>query len=192
MERSRNHRIALTWTWYALAQNPEVLRKLQAEVDTVLEGRTPTMADLPKLPYTLQVFEESMRHYPPVPFTTRSPKEATELNGYTLPKDELVLINIQNMHHHPNYWDRPEEFLPERFAPENKSANQRAAYMPFLSGPHMCIGNNFALMEGQLLLAMMAQKYEMELLPGQRIEKEATVTMRPKYGMKMKLVERKG
>ena len=184
--------LALTWTWYALAQNPEVLRKLQAEVDTVLEGRTPTMADLPKLPYTLQVFEESMRFYPPVPFTVRLAEEATELDGYPLPNGAFVMINIHNMHRHPQYWERPEEFWPDRFAAENKTKNNRAAYMPFLTGPHMCIGNNFALMEGQLLLAMMAQKYEMELLPGQRIEKEATVTMRPKYGMKMKLVERKG
>lgn len=183
--------LALTWTWYALAQNPEVLHKLQHEVDTVLQGRSPTMADLPNLPYTMQVFEESMRFYPPVPFTVRMPEEATELNGYALPKGAFTMINIHNMHRHPQYWERPEEFWPERFAPENKNANQRAAYMPFLTGPHMCIGNNFALMEGQLLLAMMAQKYEMEIIPGQRIEKEATVTMRPKYGMKMRLVERK-
>ncbi|MFN8440779.1 MAG: cytochrome P450 [Caldilineaceae bacterium] len=182
--------LALTWTWYALWQNPEVLRKLQHEVDVVLQGQTPTMADLPRLPYTLQVFEESMRLYPPVPFTVRMPEEVVELDGHPLAKGEFTLINIHNLHRHPSYWDRPEEFWPERFAPENKQANQRAAYMPFLTGPHMCIGNNFALMEGQLLLAMMAQKYEMELIPGQRIEKEATVTMRPKYGMKMRLVAR--
>lgn len=183
--------LALTWTWYALAQHPAILRKLQNEVDTVLAGKSPIMADLPRLPYTMQVFEESMRFYPPVPFTVRMPEEDTELSGYKLPKGAFTMVNIHNMHRHPHYWDRPEEFVPERFAPENKNANQRAAYMPFLTGPHMCIGNNFALMEGQLLLAMMAQKVEMELIPGQRIEKEATITMRPKYGMRMKVVERK-
>jgi cytochrome P450 len=182
--------LALTWAWYALCQNPQVLQALQHEVDTVLQGRTPSVADLPDLPYTLQVFEEALRLYPPVPFTVRMAEAKTELDHHLIEQGAFVMINIHNMHRHPAYWERAEEFWPERFAPKHKSANQRAAYMPFLIGPHMCIGNNFALMEGQLLLAMMAQKYSMELLPDQRIVKESAITMRPKYGMKMRLVQR--
>ena len=182
--------LALTWTWYALNQNPDVLRKLQAEVDTALEGRAPTMADLPKLPYTLQVFEESMRLFPPVPFTGRVTHQATTLGGYDLPQGAFVNVAINNIHRHPGFWDAPEAFRPERFAPENKAMLNRTAYIPFLTGPHMCIGNNFALMEGQLLLAQMAQHYNVRVVPDQTLTKEVAITMRPKEGLLVTLQPR--
>lgn len=182
--------LALTWTWYALNQHPEVLPKLQHEVDTVLQGRAPTMADLPNLPYTLAVLEESMRLYPPVPLTVRKAYKDAELNGFAIPRGSFVAISINNIHRHPDFWEQPEAFMPERFLPENKAKLNRNGYIPFLTGPHLCIGNNFALMEGQLLLAAMAQQVVLKLVPGQKIEKEVTVTMRPKHGMLMTIEQR--
>jgi len=183
--------LALTWTWYALSQNPEALRKLQAEVDTVLQGRAPTFADLPSLPFTLATLEESMRLFPPVPFTARMAYAPLTLGEYALPQGAFVGIAINNIHRHPDFWEDPEAFKPERFLPENRAKVNKNAYIPFLTGPHVCIGNTFALMEGQLLLAMLAQRYEMALVPGQRIFKEQTITMRPKYGVRMALKRRK-
>ena len=183
--------LALTWTWYALSRNPEALRKLQAEVDTVLKGRAPTFADLPSLPLTLATLEESLRLFPPVPFTARMAYAPLTLGEYALPQGAFVGIAINNIHRHPDFWEEPEAFKPERFLPENRARINRNAYIPFLTGPHVCIGNTFALMEGHLLLAMLAQRYEMALVPGQRIFKEQTITMRPKYGMRMVLKRRK-
>lgn len=182
--------LALTWTWYALMQHPDKLKRLQEEVDTVLQGRTPTMADLPNLPYTLAVLEESMRLYPPVPLTVRMSNEDQAIGNFHIPKQTLVAIAMMNIHRHPDFWPRAEVFEPERFLPENKASLNRNAYMPFLTGPHMCIGVNFALMEGQLLLAAMAQHYTMQLEPGQNIFKEQAVTMRPKFGMNVRLQAR--
>jgi cytochrome P450 len=109
--------------------------------------------------------------------------ETTEVSGATIPQGHLAAIAIRNIHRHPDYWHEPLEFKPERFLPENKSTLNRNAYMPFLSGPHMCIGNSFSLMEGQLLLAMMVQKYDLRESPPQSDEGKMMITMRPKYGL---------
>jgi len=154
-------------------------------------GHNVEAGDLPSLPYTLAVLEETMRLYPPVPMTVRVAFERTELGGAPIPQGDLVSIVIRNLHRHPLYWTDPLEFRPERFLPENKTSLNRNAYMPFLSGPHMCIGNNFALMEGQLLLAMMVQKYDVSESPNQSDEGKMTITMRPKYGMPVKIRLRK-
>jgi cytochrome P450 len=182
--------VALTWAWYALNQHPALLHRLQAELDTVLAGQSPTAADLPRLPYTLMVLEEVMRLFPPVPFTARTAVGAASLGGYDIPNGGVVLLAINNLHRHPDFWDDPEAFRPERFTPEAKTARHKLAYIPFLSGPHLCIGNNFAMMEGQLLLAMMAQRYEPTLVSRQPAEREVAVTMRPKGGLPVKLVRR--
>ena len=112
------------------------------------------------------------------------------IGGYSIPKQSLVAIAVMNIHRHPDFWPRAEAFEPERFLPENKANLNRSAYMPFLTGPHLCIGVNFALMEGQLLLAAMAQHYTMQLEPDQNIFKEQAVTMRPKFGMNVRLQTR--
>lgn len=181
--------LALTWAWYALNQEPSVMHKLQEEVDHVLAGRLPTLADLPNLPYTLQVLEETLRLFPPLPYTTRAPIAETTLGGQPLAAGSLILINIYNIHRHPKYWILPESFWPERVG-YHRQFGKWTAYMPFLTGPHQCVGSHFAMMEGQLLLAMMAQRYTLELLPGQRIEKQAAITLRPRYGMQMRLQPR--
>jgi len=181
--------LALTWAWHALNRHPKVLTKIRAEVDAL--GHNVHAGDLPNLPYTLAVLEETMRRYPPVPMTVRVAYEHTVLGGITIPKGDLVSIVIRNIHRHPAYWQDPQEFRPERFMPENKASLNRNAYMPFLTGPHMCIGNNFALMEGQLLLAMMVQRYDVTESPSQSDEGRMAITMRPKYGMPVRITERK-
>ena len=180
--------LALTWAWHALNKYPEILAKLRAEIDAL--GHPLQAADLANLPYALAVMEESMRLYPPVPMTVRSAYEPTELGGTAIKKGELVSIAIRNIHRHPDYWQEPLAFRPERFLPENKASLNRTAYMPFLSGPHMCIGNHFALMEGQLLLAMMVQNYNVIESPTQSDEAKMAITMRPKYGLPVTITPR--
>jgi cytochrome P450 len=175
--------LALTWTWHALNDSPEALLKLRAEVDQVLLGRPPRMEDLPKLPYTLAVLEEAMRLYPPVPLTVRKAYAPVRLGGYDVQAGDLIALSLANAHRHPDFWRQPELFQPERFLPENKAQLKREAYLPFLTGGHMCVGMNFALMEGQLLLAQMAQRFEIERLPGQVIKKQVAITMRPQNGL---------
>lgn len=182
--------MALSWTWYLLSQHPEVIKKLQAEVDTVLNGRAPTVADLPRLPYTEMVVKESMRLYPPAPGFSREPIEDVELAGYTVPKGSLFLMSSYAMHHNPRYFPEPEKFMPERFTPENEQTRHKYAYLPFGGGPRVCIGNNFALMEARLVLAVMIQRVELNLIPGQVIEPQQLVTLRPKHGIQMKVVSR--
>jgi cytochrome P450 len=182
--------LALVWTWHALNQHPHILRKLQDEVDTVLAGRAPTMADLPRLPYTLAVFEEAMRLYPPVPFTVRKAYASARVGPYDIQDGMFVGIAIQNIHRHPDFWPNAEVFDPQRFMPENKATLKREAYMPFLIGPHLCIGGNFAMMEGQLLLALIAQRYTVTEVPGQPVEKQVAITMKPKHGLRVTLARR--
>ena len=173
--------LALSWAWHVLNKYPNVLTKLRAEVDSL--GHNVQASDMPLLPYTLAVLEETMRLFPPVPMTVRAAFETTEVSGTTIPQGHLAAIAIRNIHRHPDYWPEPLAFKPERFLPENKSSLNRNAYMPFLSGPHMCIGNSFSLMEGQLLLAMMVQKYDLRESPLQSDEGKMMITMRPKYGL---------
>ncbi|GCE31001.1 cytochrome P450 [Dictyobacter alpinus] len=181
----------MTWAWYVLSQHPEILQHLQNEIDHVLEGRTPTIADLPRLPYVHQVFNEVMRLYPAAPIMgMRKVTDQTTLNTYQLQSGALITVNIYNIHRHPKFWDNPETFDPDRFSPERSKGRHPLAYMPFGAGPRKCIGSNMALMEGPLLLAMIAQRYNLELVPGQRVEGEVAITYRPRYGMNMILKPR--
>jgi cytochrome P450 len=176
---------ALAWAWYALAQQPEILKQLQAELDSVLQGRSPTIADLPNLPYIQQIFNEVLRLHPSVPAVLRRVARTTTLRGYTLPADSLVFISIYNIHRHPTFWPEPTTFNPQRWAGDGAKRQHRLAFMPFGAGPRLCIGNNLALMEGQLLLAIVAQYAELRLVADQQVTPEVAVTMRPKNGLKM-------
>ncbi|QDQ28062.1 cytochrome P450 [Chitinimonas arctica] len=181
---------ALTWTWYLLSRHPEAKRKLKEELASVLGGRTPTFADLPRLVYTRAVFEESMRLFSPAPALPRAVLQDTTVAGYGLRRGELVMVVSDLLHHHPAFWREPARFDPERFLPGAVPLQaHRCAYLPFGAGPRVCIGNHFALMEGQLLLAQIAQRYDLQLVSGHPVEREVAVTMRPRYGMPMKLVE---
>lgn len=182
---------ALSWTWYLLSQHPEALAKLHHELDTVLTGRTPTMADLADLPYTEMVVKESMRIYPPAwLLNVRQANEEVTIGDYTLPKDATIMVSPYVMHHHPTYFPEPMRFEPERFLPEYEEMMPKFAYFPFGGGPRICIGNAFAMMEAQLIVATMAQKFRFELEPGQQVQPNAQITMSPLNGLKMRIVER--
>lgn len=182
---------ALAWSWYLVSAHPEVAQKLREEVDGVLQGRVPDFNDLPELPYTRAVMEEAMRLYPPAVAVIRKVKEDTPLQGRRIPKNAVVVINIRNIHRHPTLWERPDEFDPTRFLPERRGAIPRLAFMPFGAGPRVCIGNHLALTEGQLILAQIAQRFDLQLVPGHRVEERLAVTLRPRHGLPMILKRRR-
>ena len=182
---------ALSWTWYLLAQHPAVEAKLHNELDHVLTGRQPTMADLPNLPYTLQVIKESMRLYPPAWILNgRLALENAELGGYTIPKGSTIFISPYVMHRLPQYFEEPEAFKPERFTPEFEKSLPKFAYMPFGGGARVCIGNAFAIMEAQLVLAAIAQQFRLELATDEPIRYKAQITLTPEKGIPMRVVGR--
>jgi cytochrome P450 len=181
---------ALAWTWYLLSQNPEVEKKLHAELDEVLGGRAATMADLPNLNYTGMVIDESMRLYPPVWAIGRSPIEDDEIMGYKIPKGSNLMLSEWLTHRHPGFWERPERFEPERFSAERAQDRPRYAYFPFGGGPRQCIGNIFALNEAQIVLATVAQRYRLRLVENHPIELQPLVTLRPRHGVRVMLEPR--
>jgi cytochrome P450 len=183
--------VALSWIWYLLSQHPAVERRLRGEVATVLNGRTPTVHDLPHLTYTRMVIEEAMRLYPPVWGIDREVLADDEVGGYHIPAKSVVVLSQFVTHRHPAFWDNPEGFDPERFTPERVAQRPRYAYFPFAGGPHQCIGNEFALMEAQLVVAMVTQTYRLQLMPGYRVEPDPIFTLRPRPGVVM-TVERVG
>jgi cytochrome P450 len=182
--------VALSWTWYLLSQNPDKLATLLDEVDSVLGGRSPTLADLPNLAYTEMVVKEAMRLYPPTAGVSREPVEDVVVGGYTLPKGTMIIISAYAMHRNPRYFADPEAFIPERFSKENEANIPHYAYLPFGGGPRVCIGNQFALMEARLILATILSRWELRLEPGQTIAPEQLITIRPKHGLRMKPVAR--
>jgi len=166
---------ALSWAWLLLSQNPDIRQKLQAELDSVLAGRPPTFADLPKLKYTEAVVKETLRIYPPAWYAERAPLSDTELGGYLIPAHSPIVISVYVTHRDPRFFDQPERFLPERFL--GVDDRQLPAYLPFGAGSHLCIGNRFALMEAQLLIASIAQRFELELVPGTEVRTRALITL---------------
>lgn len=182
--------IALSWAFDYLTQHPEVMRKLQAEVDSVLEGRQPTFADLPRLEYARMVLQESMRLRPPAWFVPRTAVEDDEIDGYAIPAGTEVLSLTYIYHRHPAEWPDPERFDPERFAPERSNDRHKFAWVPFGAGQRMCIGRDFSLMEGQLALAMVMQRYQVSAVAGHIAQPQLTTTLRPKGGIMVKLAKR--
>ena len=183
--------LALTYTWYLLSQFPAVEAKLHEELDRVLGGRAPTHDDLANLPYTRMVLEESMRLYPPAPgLSNRAVLADDEICGVKAKKGWQIAVIPWVIHRHRTLWDDPERFDPERFSPERSQGRHRFAYLPFGGGPRVCIGNALAMTEAQLLLATLAQKFRLALVPGQDIVLQHRVTMRPRDGIKMVLQRR--
>jgi cytochrome P450 len=181
---------ALTWAWYLLSQHPEVEAKLHEELDTVLGGRLPTLEDLRQLPYTEKVIKETMRLYPPIPTIARQAIEDVQIGEYRVPKGMIVLIAPHVIHRDPRWFADPEVFMPERWTSDMEKSLPKFAYLPFAGGPRICIGNSFAQMEANLLLATIAQRYDLQLEPGQHVEPEAVLTLRPAENIHMRLVER--
>lgn len=178
---------ALVWTWYLLSQYPEMEHRLHSELDIVLRGDQPTVEHLAELTYTRMVIEEALRLYPPAWIFGRKVIADDEIGGYSIPANSIIVLSPYVTHRHPALWEHPEVFDPERFTPEHSAGRPHFAYFPFGGGPRMCIGNNFALMEMQLILATIAQRYKLRLVPGHPVEPEAFLSLRPRYGLPMKL-----
>ena len=182
--------IALSWTWYLLAQHPEVEAQLVAELQSVLAGRSPTVADLPALKYTEMVVLESMRLYPPAWLIGREAIEEYEIGSYRIPAGGTVLMSQWVVHRDPRFFDAPETFNPDRWADDLAKRLPRFAYFPFGGGPRLCIGNTFAQMEAILLLATVAQRYHLALVPDHPVAPQPSITLRPKDGIKVVVTRR--
>jgi cytochrome P450 len=182
--------LALTWIWYLLSQHPSSLARLEAELDTVLDGRPPEYADLANLPYTRMVIDEALRLYPPAWGFSRQALGDDELGGYPLPRGWIAFVIPWVLHRLPSLWEEPEAFDPDRFSPEHSAERPKFAYVPFGAGPRQCIGNQFALMEAQLIVATLAQRFRLRLVAGHRVEPWPLITLRPRYGMPM-FIERR-
>ena len=176
---------ALTWTWYLLSQHPHAEQKLHAELDTVLQGRMPRIDDLEALPYNRMVFSEAMRLYPPVWIVARRNPNAWSLGKFTFPPGSFIFISQYLMQRDARFFSDPDHFDPERWTPEAAAQRPRYSYFPFGGGPRQCIGEGFAWAVGLLVLASLSQRWRLSLAPGQRIDLEPLITLRPKYGMRM-------
>jgi len=182
--------VALSWTWYLLAQHPAADARLADELRTVLGGRAPTVADLPALRYAEMVVTESMRLYPPAYAMGREVVRPIELAGHALPAGSILIIGTWAVHRDARWFDDPETFRPERWTDDAASRLPRFAYLPFGGGARQCIGNGFAMMEAVLILATIAQRFRPALVPGQRVTPTPYITLRPRPTLRMRLARR--
>jgi len=185
---------ALSWTWYLLAQHPEVEARLFRELTEILRGKVPTAGDVARLPYTEMVVKESMRLYPPAWAVGRQAVGAFEMGGYKFPAGTNIAILQWSTQRDARFFPDPEKFDPERWSVEalRRSALPRFAYFPFGGGPRVCVGAGFAMMEAILLLATVAQRFRMTLVSKRSVKLLPSVTLRPKNGIQMVLHERRG
>lgn len=181
---------ALTWTIYLLSQHPQIEAVLLAELDEVLSGRGPTVADLPQLRYTRRVLSEGLRLYPPAWVIGRRALSDYQVGGYQVPARTIVAMSQWVMHRDPRYYPDPDRFDPDRWTPEQQEQRPRYAYFPFGGGPRICIGESFAWMEGTLCLATIMQHWRLRLVPGHPVGTKPLITLRPRYGMRMKVEQR--
>jgi cytochrome P450 len=177
----------LAWTWYLLSLHPEIERKLHDEVTRVLGDRVPVVADLEHLEYATLVVHESLRLFPPVWIIPRDAIKDDEIGGYRIPAGSTVLLCPYVTQRHPEFWENPEAFDPDRFLPERSKGRPRYAYFPFGGGPRLCMGADMAIMETLLILAMVVQRYQLHLVSGHREEPETIIDMVPRYGVRATL-----
>jgi cytochrome P450 len=181
---------ALTWTWYLLSQNPEAEAELHEELDRVLKGRLPVPEDIAQLKYTRMVFGESLRIYPPSYVIPRQALEDFQINKYTIPKGTIILLSPYLIHHDPRFYLDPEKFIPRRWDNYSHGESSKYKYFPFSRGPRSCIGEPFAMMQGMLVIASVAQFWRMKLMTGHPVELHPLINLRPKHGMMMTLHRR--
>jgi cytochrome P450 len=170
---------SLAWTWYLLSQTPEVEARLHHELDTVLAGRTPTLDDVAKLPYTRAVFEEALRLYPPVPLLAREVMADEVIRGRPVKAGSILMVVPWLLHRHQRIWKKPDHFEPERFLPGSADKPPKGAYVPFSIGPRICAGAAFGLTEAILCLATLAQRFQLRLPAGSAVEPVCRLTLRP-------------
>ena len=183
--------LALSWTYFLLSQHPEVERHIVDEVDGVIGPERPGFAHLDRLQCTRRAIEESLRLYPPAWGFSRQALGDDEIGGYHVPRGSLVFLIPFVVHRRPKLWPQPDRFDPDRFTPEQEAARPRFAYIPFGGGPRGCIGNQFAMVEAQLIVAAIAQRYRIELVPDQHIRAEPLITLRPSPGIRA-IVRKRG
>jgi len=181
----------LSWLGAIIYDNPDVMKKLQTEIDQVLEGRPPTFEDIHRLTYARQVFMEVLRMYTVVPFLPRTLNESDQLGKYHLPAKATVLLFYHGVHHNPDVWENPEVFDPDRFSPEHEAGRHAFAYVPFSGGPRKCAGDEFALLEGPLIMAMLFQRYNIDILPNQTFTSKLSGVRHPANGVKVKFSSRR-
>jgi cytochrome P450 len=179
---------AMTWLWLLLHDHPEIDRRLRAEVGEVLGERRPVFADVERLVYTRMVLQEAMRLYPPVWMFPRAANEDTVIGGCRVRAGSALILSPYVTHRDPAFWPDPERFDPERFSPERAAGRPRGAYFPFGGGPRICLGGAFAMMEAQLITAMMVQRFRPTLVPGHRPVPVAASSLKTRHGMHMTLV----
>ncbi|MDX1411428.1 MAG: cytochrome P450, partial [Nitrospirales bacterium] len=177
--------LALSWTWYLLSQHPQVEKQLHEELQTGLGGAAPSYQSLNSLTYCDKVIQEAMRLYPPAYVLGREPIQPYQLRGFTLPPGSTIFICQWVVHRDPRFFTNPEAFEPERWTNTFTKNLPEFAYFPFGGGPRYCIGKYFAMIEAKLLLATIAQRYRLDLVPGHPVVPLTSVTLRPKHGMKM-------
>ncbi|HEY7328565.1 MAG TPA: cytochrome P450 [Gemmataceae bacterium] len=181
---------SLKWLFYMLSRHPAVEQKVQEEIRRVLGGRTPTFKDAAAMPYTKMVIHEVMRVWPPVWMMEREAAVEDELGGYVVPPGTQVAFSQWVMHRHPKYWENPEGFDPERFSSERSAGRAHGAYFPFGAGPRVCIGNTFSLMEMQMIVPTILQKYRLDVMPSPPVVPKPTFTLRPMYGVPVRAIPR--
>lgn len=177
--------MTMTWMFYLISQHPDVETKLRNEISEVLNGRAPTFADLPKLTYTSKVIQETLRLYPAAYLFAREAVGNQTMDGYEIPAGVMIFITPYVTHRNAKFWDEPERFDPERFNQEEIAKRPSHVYFPFGEGPHVCIGNNFAMTEMQLILTMALQRFDFKLVPGHSVGLKPEATLRPSHGMMM-------
>jgi cytochrome P450 len=181
---------ALTWTWYLISQSPEIEARLHQEVDRVLQGRLPAVADLPALAFVEKIVTEAMRLYPPAWIVGRRAIAEYAIGEYIAPPRAIMIMSPWILHRDARYFPEPERFHPDRWTPEFKATLPQFAYFPFGGGPRRCIGESFAWMELVLLVSTIAQQWSLRLVPGHPVVPQPVVTLRTKHGMKMTLAKR--
>lgn len=182
--------VSLTWAIHALSRHREVRAKLDEELERVLNGRPPEPSDFMALDYTRRVIQETMRIWPPVWGLSRQAIADNELGGYPVPKGMMVSVSAYSTHRHPEFWCDPETFNPDRFTEAESAKRPRFAYYPFAGGPRVCAGERFAMVEATLSLATMAQRFDWQPLNNRPVEIDPTFTLRPKGGLRLKLINR--
>ncbi|HEX4643555.1 MAG TPA: cytochrome P450, partial [Candidatus Acidoferrales bacterium] len=181
---------ALAWTWYLLAENPAAEARLHDELRGVLNGRPPEPSDFPKLPYLYAMLHEVLRLYPPAYITARTSIETSQIGGYEFPAGSTLLMSQWVMHRDARYFDAPDAFRPERWLDGLADRLPAGAYFPFGDGPRRCIGQGFAMMEAAIVIGTLAQRFQFRLVPGHPVVPEPLVTLRPRFGIHMKLQAR--
>jgi cytochrome P450 len=183
---------ALTWTWYLLAQHPQVESRLRQEIESVLEGRIPTLDDLSRLEYTGAVFRESLRLYPPAWIIAREAVTAYRLGPFDVPPGATIFMSPYATQRDPRFWKDPEQFDPDRWLDGSAAGRPKFAFYPFGAGTRVCIGEQFAMMEGVLLIAILARQWKFRLVPGQTVELWPQITLRPRHSIHFELEEAQG